>query len=198
MKTVRKPSDGKYQERGSKFISRLFPAESEEAFQRVLREISKEHHAARHVCWAFRMNDSERSTDAGEPSGTAGLPLLNLLRGHDLVLCGLIVVRYFGGVKLGTGNLARAYRKAGEDALEGAALARLGRYVVIGLTVPYDRMGEVHALISRHSLKIIEKGGEETAHFSLGIPEEAEAAVLQAFIEVGMEATLQGEILVRG
>jgi len=101
----------------SEFIGILKPFESLVDFQFFLKELRKEFHNARHICWAYRLADEEiieNSSDAGEPSGSAGLPILNTLRSHDAVQTAIAVVRYFGGVKLGKKGLSDAYRNTAD------------------------------------------------------------------------------------
>ena len=103
----------------SEFLGIAFPVSSEEAFFAELERVQKKYFDATHHCWAFRFfhDGRSRSSDAGEPSGTAGRPILSAIEGADLCDVAVIVVRWFGGVKLGTGGLSRAYRQTAADAL---------------------------------------------------------------------------------
>ena len=117
--TVAGPAYGEYKEKGSKFISYLLPFTEVSQLQDRLDEIGRDHPKARHICYAYRIGlkgDVIRANDDGEPSGTAGKPILNTLYSHEVsdVFCG--VVRYFGGTKLGASGLIRAYKSAAEDA----------------------------------------------------------------------------------
>ena len=96
----------------SKFIALLMPIKDEEEFKNILKDVRKEHRKARHVVYAYRLGQSYKSNDDGEPKGTAGRPLLELLLQKDINNCALIVVRYFGGTKLGAGRLLRTYVQA--------------------------------------------------------------------------------------
>lgn len=113
---------GEYEDRGSRFLAWVFHATNEAAFQRRLELLKLEHPKARHHCWAWRIGNAYRFSDDGEPGGTAGRPMLQVLEGSGLHEVAAISVRYFGGVKLGTGGLARAY--SGSTA---RALAEAGR-----------------------------------------------------------------------
>lgn len=119
----------------SLFRAVVVPVESEERFAGRLGEAQREHHDATHHCWAFRLFDPPlaRSSDAGEPSGSAGRPIAQAIEGSGLSNVGVIVIRWYGGVKLGTGGLARAYRDAAAEALEGAS--RLDRWLYDALEV---------------------------------------------------------------
>ncbi|MCH2100855.1 MAG: YigZ family protein [Planctomycetes bacterium] len=108
---------GEYEDRGSRFFAWVFPASDEAVFQARLEELKIEHVKARHHCWAWRLGSAYRFSDDGEPGGTAGRPMLRVLEGSGLHDLAAICVRYFGGVKLGTGGLARAYSGATARAL---------------------------------------------------------------------------------
>ena len=119
----------------SLFRGVVVPVESEESFAGRLAEAQREYHDATHHCWAFRLFDPPlaRSSDAGEPSGSAGRPIAQAIESSGLSNAGVIVIRWYGGVKLGTGGLARAYRDAAAEALAGAA--RVDRWLYDSLEV---------------------------------------------------------------
>ena len=132
----------------SDFLALAFPVSSEEAFFAELARIEKRHFDATHHCWAFRLFDGRaRSSDAGEPSGTAGKPIAMAIEGAGLHDAGVIVVRWFGGIKLGTGGLARAYGETAAGVL--AAAKAVDRYVYDDFTViaPFHRFNDVYRLI---------------------------------------------------
>ena len=101
----------------SKFIAILLPINDENEFKDILKDIRKEHRKARHVVYAYRLGQSYKSNDDGEPKGTAGRPLLELLLKKELNNCALFVVRYFGGTKLGAGRLLRTYVQSGVNVI---------------------------------------------------------------------------------
>ena len=121
IKMIVQGADAEIVEKKSRFIGQIFPIHSEEEAQRIVNEIRKKHYDARHHCFAYVLgekNEIERCSDDGEPSGTAGRPMLDLLVGagvHDALA---VVTRYFGGVLLGTGGLVRAYSAATKEALQ--------------------------------------------------------------------------------
>lgn len=122
-KTIVRPAEGYFKDKGSKFFSFLFPVTDEEEIKGILARIKKEHFSARHHCYAWRLGQEEirtRANDDGEPSSTAGKPILGQLVSHELtdVLC--VVVRYFGGTLLGVSGLINAYRLAATDAIDHA------------------------------------------------------------------------------
>ena len=106
----------------SKFISYLIPLNKEEDFKPILADLRKEHKKARHIVYAYRVGMKSKSCDDGEPKGTAGHPLLELLYKKDLVDVALLVVRYFGGTKLGAGRLLRTYLQAGINVVDSSTM----------------------------------------------------------------------------
>ncbi len=104
----------------SKFIGQLFDVFSQEEISNILQELKKEHKKATHICYAYRISHpfSEKAFDDGEPSGTAGKPILNVLQKQDKQNCLLVVIRYFGGIKLGAGGLVRAYSKTASETVK--------------------------------------------------------------------------------
>lgn len=121
--TIESISEGLFKDKGSKFIAYTFPSDSTERFQISLEKIKKEHIKARHFCYAYRIGIDGtlyRANDDGEPSGTAGKPILGQIDKYELTNIGIVVVRYFGGVKLGTSGLINAYRLAAKESIENS------------------------------------------------------------------------------
>ena len=125
--TVNKPVVKQIEVMKSKFIAYLFPLNAEEDFKPMLAALRKEHKKARHVVYAYRVGMKSKSSDDGEPKGTAGHPLLELLHKKDINNVALLVVRYFGGTLLGAGRLLRTYLQAGIDAVNESELIVLER-----------------------------------------------------------------------
>ncbi len=136
----------------SDFLAIAFHTTSDDEFFAQLHAIEKRHFDATHHCWAFRLfaggEIRQRSSDAGEPSGSAGKPILSAIEGADLFDIGIVVVRWYGGVKLGTGGLARAYRETANEALRDAAL--IDRYIYDRFTVivPFEMLNAAYRLIA--------------------------------------------------
>ncbi len=134
-------SIGEHEDRGSRFLTFLFHAVDEDAFRTRLEELRAEYPKARHHCWAWRIGAGSRFNDDGEPGGTAGRPMLQVLEGSGLSDVAAICIRWFGGVKLGTGGLVRAYTAATSRAVD----AGVGREIVprtrLPLRLPYDLLG---------------------------------------------------------
>lgn len=148
----------------SEFLGIAFPIASEDELFAELERVQKRHFDATHHCWAFRLfaDGRSRSSDAGEPSGTAGKPILAAIEGAAVHDVGVVVVRWYGGVKLGTGGLSRAYRETAAETLRNATL--LDRYVYQRLTVivPFDAISNVYRLVDPPNVLLIEQRyGEE-------------------------------------
>jgi uncharacterized YigZ family protein len=135
----------------SEFLGIAFPMPTEEDFFAELTSVQKQHFDATHHCWAFRLfadgEGRQRSSDAGEPAGTAGKPILSAIEGANLYDAGLIVVRWFGGVKLGTGGLSRAYRAAAAEALSRAEPVDRYRYERIEVIVSFELLNVAYRLV---------------------------------------------------
>ena len=120
-KTIENCKESVFIDRKSKFIGNCFYVESKEEAECIISYIRKKYADARHNCFAYRVLDGdnilERQSDDGEPSGTAGAPMINILKKRDIVNCLVIVTRYFGGILLGTGGLVRAYSEAATQAI---------------------------------------------------------------------------------
>lgn len=135
----------------SEFLGIAFHIESDDAFFAELAALTKRHYDATHLCWAFRLFANgeirSRSADAGEPSGTAGKPILSAIEGADLYDVAVVVVRWYGGVKLGTGGLSRAYRETAAESLRIASISDRYVYQRFRIEVPFDQLGVVYRLI---------------------------------------------------
>ena len=120
--TIEKETTNLIEVMKSKFIAYLIPLKNEEDFKPILNNLRKEHKKARHIVYAYRVGTKSKSCDDGEPKGTAGHPLLELLYKKDLTDVALLVVRYFGGTKLGAGRLLRTYLQAGINTVDNCAM----------------------------------------------------------------------------
>ncbi|ODT55221.1 MAG: YigZ family protein [Paludibacter sp. 47-17] len=157
-RTLSRPGEGLYREKGSKFIAMACPVGSVEEVRDVLASVRKKYYDARHVCYAYMLGAERtefRANDDGEPSGTAGRPILGQINSRHLTDVLVIVVRYFGGVLLGTGGLIVAYKEAAAEALDAAGMVE--RQVELALTIcfGYAQMNEVMKRIRDHQARII-------------------------------------------
>jgi uncharacterized YigZ family protein len=119
-KTISRPAEGLFKDKGSKFISFAYPVSSEEEIREIILSLKKEHHSARHHCYAWRLGQDKlnfRANDDGEPSSTAGKPILGQIQSHNLTNILIVVVRYFGGTLLGVSGLINAYKNAALDVI---------------------------------------------------------------------------------
>ena len=142
--TLAQRSEGLYKVKGSKHFSYAFPVTSEEDIKNCLEVIKLAHHTARHHCYAWRLGH-----DDGEPSNTAGPPILGVLKSNCLTNVLVVVVRYFGGTKLGVGGLIDAYRTAAAYAIEEGSIVEKTRVKTYVIRYPYARMGDVMNLLKR-------------------------------------------------
>ena len=145
-RSIAAPSKGIYKELGSKFLAFAYPVETEEAARRVLEEVRKEYFDARHHCYAWRLGrtgEPWRMNDDGEPSSTAGRPIHGQLLSNELSDILVVVVRYFGGTKLGVPGLIRAYRSATQDALSNAEIIEKVAGETLTVTFDYLQMNDV-------------------------------------------------------
>lgn len=157
-----------YTEKRSRFIGQAFPATSPEEAIAVVEDVRKKYNDARHVCWAWRLGTDdvavERSSDDGEPSGSAGKPILGRLISHDVRNVVLTVVRYFGGVKLGTGGLAVAYRTTADEALEKSDVREVILYEHYALAFPFELINPVMMLLRETGAEVTKSDADVHGH----------------------------------
>lgn len=147
--TVKDKASGELTEKRSRFIGDLFPVSSVEEALAIVASVKKEHHDARHSAWAFSLPSGEcRSSDDGEPAGTAGAPILDVITRSGLSGVLIVVTRYFGGILLGTGGLVRAYSGAASLAAEKAVRVNMAQGTMCSLCCTYGQYGRVSTLIT--------------------------------------------------
>lgn len=157
-RTIRIPSQGLFKDKGSRFLAYAFPVHSEEEIKKYLDKLKKEHHAARHQCYAWRLTPDiavYRINDDGEPSGTAGKPILGQIHSAALTNVLIVVVRYFGGTLLGVSGLINAYRTASADAINNADIISCIVKNLLTIEFGYLHMNQVMHLIKEESLDVI-------------------------------------------
>lgn len=155
LKTVSKIFKSEFKDRGSKFIGYIFPTPSEEEFDEQLQKLKSEFWDASHHCYGYRIgaeDTTEFSSDDGEPSGTAGLPILNQLRSFEVVDVSSVVIRYFGGTKLGKSGLIEAYGSSTKLALESAQLHSIQLVQFVKVSYPYSQENEINKMVLDHEL----------------------------------------------
>lgn len=184
-RTLATPSEGDYREKGSKFLAYAFPCPDEETLKTQLHTLKKQHPSARHFCYAAIIDAEhpiQRSSDAGEPSGTAGLPILNQILSARLLNTNVIVVRYFGGTKLGKPGLIHAYKESTRLALEKATITE--QYITRHLEIHFDyiQSGPVMRFIGQlHDTIIIHQEFLETCKVTLAVPKSRVQDVVHLF-----------------
>lgn len=157
-RTIIKSSEGLYKEKMSKFLSFAEPCTSAEEAKEIVAMYKKEYYDARHVCWAYMIGHQRlefRSNDDGEPSGTAGKPILGQINSFNLTNLVVIVVRYFGGIKLGTSGLIEAYRTAAAEALSAADIVEKLIEDTLEVYFEYPLMGEAMRIVKEEGAKVL-------------------------------------------
>ena len=180
-KTIVKSSEGLYKEKGSKFIALSFHAESEEQCKLILQDVKKEYYDARHHCYAYRVNPEDekyRSNDDGEPSGSAGKPILNQLYSLELFNVIVIVVRYFGGTKLGVSGLINAYKSSAREALESTKIITRHLTREFELVFEYPLMNDIMRVIKEENLKILDQDFAISCVIKIVVKKNAKELVL--------------------
>lgn len=156
--TVKQPAQGLFKYKGSKFIGYIFPIQSVEDVKGILVELKAEHPKARHVCWALRLSTDRsvfRVNDDGEPSGTAGKPILNTLLSANLTQVCVAVVRYFGGTLLGVPGLIHAYKEASLAAIKEAEIIEKTIKDRYQIHVPYTQLNKVMKILKDENITIL-------------------------------------------
>jgi uncharacterized YigZ family protein len=157
-KTITAPSEGEFRDRGSKFFAYAFPVYTEEDWQNALEGVKKEHPKARHFCYAYRMGldrNNFRANDDGEPSGTAGKPILGQFDSFGITNVFTVVVRYFGGTLLGASGLINAYRTSTAYALENAEIIEKTVEDIYKITFDYSLMSNVMNAVKKLELEMV-------------------------------------------
>lgn len=155
-KTISAPAQGIFRDRGSRFIGFIYPVNSQEEITAKLNELRKEHHGARHHCYAWRLGADGaafRANDDGEPSGTAGKPIYNQILSAGITNVLIVVVRYFGGTLLGVSGLINAYKQAAIEAIGNAEIIEKQIMEMYSLQFEYAAMNDVMKILKDHELK---------------------------------------------
>lgn len=171
--TLLKESVGEFKDKGSKFLAYAFPIEDIKTFDIKMEELRKLHNKARHHCYAYKIgmtNDVYRINDDGEPSGTAGRPIFGQIESFGLTNVGIIVVRYFGGILLGSSGLIQAYKESSKSALQSAEIIEKTIYHKLLISFDYEKMGDVMSALEKLNQVIIETGFEESAKVVIEMP----------------------------
>lgn len=155
--TIRDYGEDRFIEKKSEFIGYAKRVESEEEAKAFVNEIKSMHKQARHNCWAYVIGENmgiQRYSDDGEPQGTAGIPILEVMKKSDITDCAVVVTRYFGGILLGTGGLTRAYTKGASIALKAGGVVEKVQGVDVALHLDYDMIGKVQYVCGQNNWHI--------------------------------------------
>lgn len=137
----------------SRFICKIYPVNNTDEIILILKNIKKEYKGATHYCYAYITGNIQKYSDDGEPTGTAGLPILNVIKNKNLENILVIVIRYFGGIKLGAGGLLRAYTKSVTDCLEISNIVEKNEGLIISVEINYENINKIYNLINQDSIK---------------------------------------------
>ncbi len=193
MKSIKSTVEETITIKNSEFISYLIPVQTVEGAKEALDKIKREHSSANHHCFAYLLGDNQdiqKADDDGEPSQTAGVPILEVFKKNEItnVLC--VVVRYFGGIKLGAGGLIRAYTKSASEGLKKATLTKKKKFITLQITFPFDLIGTMEHIASHHGT-LINRFYKDKVTFEM-IVEDKEYNTLESTI---IEATQNQAII---
>lgn len=186
-KTIKNKSEGLFKDKGSKFQAYAYPVKTEDEIKEILSLLKKEHHSARHHCYAWRLGTEEitfRANDDGEPSSTAGKPILGQLMSYDLTNTLIVVVRYFGGILLGTSGLINAYRSAAADAIENAEIETCLIEDKFTLKFTYEQMNDVMQIIKQENLKITDTRFELECELDFSVRKSQSERIIKIFSQI--------------
>ncbi len=169
MKSVKEETKNEIIINKSKFITIVTNVHNQEHVKEKLLEIKKTYKDATHYCYAYIINSKEKCSDDGEPSGTAGMPILNVLKKNNLTNTLCVVIRYFGGIKLGAGGLIRAYSTSASEALNKANITNLVNGYNITIEFPYDNLKQIDYLLKNIDIK---KDYQTNITYNFNIKEE--------------------------
>lgn len=185
--TIASPAQGLYKEKMSKFISFAIPVRSAAEAKAEIERIANDYHDARHVCWAY-MTGSARteylSSDNGEPSGTAGKPILGQINSFNLTNILIVVVRYFGGIKLGTSGLIVAYRTAAREAIEAAEIVEDKDYCTLSFHFPYIALNDVMKLTRLPGVTVTARNFDNECSMTLTLPDDEREAYTSRLLKI--------------
>lgn len=183
-KILKGPSEGLYKEKGSKFIALAFAVETEDNIKAILSDVKKKYFDARHHCYAWVLGTEQtlfRSNDDGEPSGSAGKPILNQIYSFGLTNTLIIVVRYFGGIKLGVSGLVNAYKTAAREALSSAMIEEKTINITFSLQFQYPLMNDVMRIMKEENLQQLNSKFEMDCYFETFCRKSEVEKVLEKF-----------------
>tara|TARA_R110002050_G_scaffold298890_2_gene463026 strand:+ start:15593 stop:16201 length:609 start_codon:yes stop_codon:yes gene_type:complete len=193
-KTIETPSEEVlFKDKNSKFFGYAFPVLSEEEVKEQISELKKKHHAARHWCYAYQIGTEDiqfRANDDGEPNNSAGMPIFGQIQSFEVTNILIVVVRYFGGVKLGVGGLINAYRSTAQLALENASILEKTINLEYLISFDYKNMNKVMRIIKEKNLNIINQKLEMNCQITISVRKKESELVFETFKNL-FEVTIQ-------
>ena len=187
-KTLSSPAEGIYKDKMSKFLSFAHPVETAEEAKEIIKAYQKKYFDARHVCWAYMIGTSRTeflSNDNGEPSGTAGKPILGQINSFELTNIVIVVVRYFGGIKLGTSGLIVAYREAAAEAIRNGQIIECHEQAAVTFTFPYLGMNDVMKVLKSEDLKILSQDFDNCCTITVQLNADKAAPLKTRLADIG-------------
>jgi len=173
-----------YKEKNSKFFGYCFPVQSEEEVKLILDQIKKQHFSARHWCYAFQIGTEQiqyRANDDGEPSGSAGLPIYGQIQSFEVTNVLVVVIRYFGGVKLGVGGLVTAYKETAKMALENAEIIEKTIDIYYKINFGYKDMNRVMRVVKEKSLNVVAQKLELDCEIEIAVRKKEAQMIFDVF-----------------
>ena len=180
--TISAPGEAIYKEKGSKFLSFAFHIDDEDEADAIRKDFKKKYYDATHVVYAFRLGaegQQFRAADDGEPSGSSGLPVLNTIKSRNITNVIVLVIRYFGGTKLGIPGLIDAYSQAAAMALDAAETEERLVTEIIDVVVPYSQMNYVMRIVKENDLQIAEMGGSTDCEIKILVRKNLKDNILE-------------------
>lgn len=193
-KAVYQGGSGEIEEKKSRFIATIRPVESEEEAVSFIAEMKKQYWDARHNCSAFiigRNQELTRCSDDGEPSGTAGRPMLDVLLKEGIHNAAVVVTRYFGGTLLGTGGLVRAYQRSVQEGLKNCVVIEKNQGRILEIGTDYNGMGKIQYLLGNEKIAVLDTVYSDEVKMTVIVPEEKKAYIEKSIIDAtGAKAEL--------
>lgn len=195
-KTIYEPSEEVlFKEKNSKFFGYAFPIASEEEVKEIMIDLKKNHFSARHWCYAYQLgteNPSYRANDDGEPNNSAGMPIYGQIQSFEVTNLLIVVVRYFGGVKLGVGGLISAYKTTAQLALESSQIIEKTIDVVFTVSYEYKNMNKVLRIIKEKNINILSQKMDESCQIKIAIRKKNAEEIFDIFSNL-FEVTIKKE-----
>lgn len=187
--TIQNQEKSEFKDRGSKFIAYCFKVYNKDEIEEFLGQVAKEHPKSRHVCYAYLLLDDFRVNDDGEPSGSAGLPILNQIKSADLNYTLVAVVRYFGGTKLGVSGLINAYKTSAKSVLEVAGFTEEEEQEYICIKFGYEHMETVMSFIKHNNALVLSQQFEKSCTLDIQIRKDDQLRYFEYFEKHGISAS---------